>query len=250
MYRSLDASRIIATTEQLGKRIAERFPGSGLSKVVTELLSEAEQAAATVQWLSKPHRAVRSISGVVIILLFALAISTMLLLNRRIELFSSVSDFLQGLDAAINELVLIGAATYFLMSWESRRKRTRALRAIHVLRSMAHIIDMHQLTKDPERLLAPGQDTPSSPLRRLTPFELTRYLDYCSEMLSVISKIAALYVQEFDDPVTLAAVNEVETLTGSLSQKMWQKIMILDRTIPPQSFKEPTRTDALPTTQA
>jgi hypothetical protein len=52
-------------------------------------------------------------------------------------------------------------------------------------------------------------------------------------MLSVISKIAALYVQEFDDPVTLAAVNEVEALTGSLSQKMWQKIVILDRITPP-----------------
>ena len=33
-----------------------------------------------------------------------------------------------------------------------------------------------------------GPDTPSSPLRRMTPFELTRYLDYCSEMLAIISK--------------------------------------------------------------
>ncbi len=229
MYRSLDAEQIISTTDRLGKRIAERFPGAGLSKVAVELLAEAKQARVTAEWLTKRHRTVRGISATIILLLFALAVSTLFLLNRRVELFSSVSDFLQGLDAAINEIVLIGAATYFLLSWETRRKRSRALRAIHVLRSMAHIIDMHQLTKDPERLLPTTHNTPSSPVRRLTAFELTRYLDYCSEMLSVISKIAALYVQEFDDPVTLAAVNEVEGLTGSLSQKMWQKIVILDR---------------------
>ena len=58
--------------------------------------------------------------------------------------------------------------------------------------------------------------------------ELIRYLDYCSEMLSLIGKIAALYVQKFDDPVALVAVNEVEELTTSLSRKIWQKIMILN----------------------
>jgi len=65
-----------------------------------------------------------------------------------------------------------------------------------------------------------------------TAFELSRYLDYCSEMLSVISKAAALYVQEFDDPITLEAVNDVEQLTGSLSQKLWLKIDILERVAP------------------
>ena len=232
MYRSLDARHIIATADRLGKRISERFPDSGLSKVASELLAEALQASATAEWLAQRHRALRWVTAIVIALLFALAFSTLFLLNRRVELFSSVSDFLQGLDAAVNELVLIGAATYFLLSWETRRKRAKALRALHVLRSMAHIIDMHQLTKDPERVLGSTQSTPSSPVRTLTPFQLTRYLDYCSEMLSVISKVAALYVQDFDDPVTLAAVNEVESLTGSLSQKMWQKIIILDRVSP------------------
>jgi len=91
---------------------------------------------------------------------------------------------------------------------------------------------MHQLTKDPELLLRPQMGTPSSPTRTFTAFELARYLDYCSEMLSIISKVAALYVQNFDDPVTLAAVNDVEQLTGSLSQKLWLKIDILERVAP------------------
>jgi CheY-specific phosphatase CheX len=65
------------------------------------------------------------------------------------------------------------------------------------------------------------------PERILSRFELSRYLDYCSEMLSITGKIAALYIQEFDDDVALSAVNEVENLTTGLSRKIWQKLMIV-----------------------
>jgi len=71
--------------------------------------------------------------------------------------------------------------------------------------------------------------TASSPRRSMPRFELSRYLDYCSELLSLTSKVAALYVQDSQDPVVLDAVNDVETLTTGLSGKIWQKIMILDR---------------------
>ena len=40
----------------------------------------------------------------------------------------------------------------------------------------------------------------------MTPFELTRYLDYCSEMLSLTAKIAALYAQSSSDAVVIDAV--------------------------------------------
>jgi hypothetical protein len=63
----------------------------------------------------------------------------------------------------------------------------------------------------------------------LTRISLTRYLDYCSDMLSLLGKLAAIAVQDFDDPASLAAVNELENLAGGLSRKVWQKIMILDR---------------------
>ena len=36
MFRSLDAARIAETAERLGKRITERFPGSGLSGVAPQ----------------------------------------------------------------------------------------------------------------------------------------------------------------------------------------------------------------------
>jgi hypothetical protein len=83
--------------------------------------------------------------------------------------------------------------------------------------------------KDPERLASSQPNTASSPIRALTASQLGRYLDYCSELLSVISKIAALHVQHFNDPVTLAAVTEIETLAIGLSGKVWQKISLLER---------------------
>ena len=232
LFRSLDVARIAETAERLGKRISERFPGSGLSGVAESLRDEVITAGETAAWLSRPQWWVRGSAFALIAAMLVLLVSTVLLMSGGVELFSSVSDFLQGIDSAVNEIILLGAASYFLMGWETRRKRRRALRALHVLRSLAHIIDMHQLTKDPERLLRPEKGTPSSPARNFTKSELARYLDYCSEMLSIISKAAALYVQNFDDPVTLAAVNDMEQLTGSLSQKLWLKIEILERVAP------------------
>jgi hypothetical protein len=85
---------------------------------------------------------------------------------------------------------------------------------------------MHQLTKDPEWVVTPGEAVPAARARH-DRFELSRYLDYCSEMLSITGKIAALYIQDFDDDVALAAVNEVENLTTGLSRKIWQKLMIV-----------------------
>ena len=61
----------------------------------------------------------------------------------------------------------------------------------------------------------------------MSPFELIRYLDYCSEMLSLTSKLAALYAQNLPDPVVIDTVNEIESLTTNLSQKIWQKITIV-----------------------
>jgi len=98
-----------------------------------------------------------------------------------------------------------------------------------VLRSVAHIIDMHPLTKDPERLLARYSTPSASPRETMTALELNRYLDYCSELLSLTGKVAAIYVQRFDDPVVLEAVGEIEELTTGLCQKIWQKVNLLQR---------------------
>jgi len=228
MYRNLDPEKIVETCRAARDHIAERFPDSGLSQVAGELLSVSEQAAALSQWLSRPHLPLRAFAGIGIVAVAIIVIEV--ILNVRVQAtFTSVAEFLQGADAAINEVVFLGITIFFFITLETRLKRRRAMEAIHVLRSFAHIIDMHQLTKDPEIVTGARPAGGSEVKRALSPAELVRYLDFCSDELSLISKIAALYVQKFNDPVTLSAVNEVENLTNGLSRKIWQKIMISDR---------------------
>jgi hypothetical protein len=86
---------------------------------------------------------------------------------------------------------------------------------------------MHQLTKDPTTLLTPGAPTASSPQRAMNEFQLTRYLEYCAEMLALMGKIAALYAQRSGDGVVVDAVNDIENLCANLGRKIWQKIMII-----------------------
>ena len=67
------------------------------------------------------------------------------------------------------------------------------------------------------------RQTSHSPSEAMTPLQLSRYLDYCTEMLSLIGKIAALYVQRFDDSSAVAAVSEVEQLTTGLRERFGKK---------------------------
>ena len=120
---------------------------------------------------------------------------------------------------------------FFLITWETRLKRRRALDAVHELRALAHIIDMHQLTKDPELVCQPQPaDDRSSPPRDMTRLRarpLPRLLQ--RDALDRVSKIGGALRAELPRRHALAAVDEVESLTTGLSRKIWQKIMILDR---------------------
>ena len=101
-----------------------------------------------------------------------------------------LSEVIGMLESVINKTFVAGAALLFLFGPEVRVKRTRALQVLHGLRAMAHVINMHRLTKGPSQLLnAKAKSTKSSPQRILMPYQLTRYLDYCSDMLSLLGKI-------------------------------------------------------------
>lgn len=226
-YRALDEAAIIATGERLVARIRERFPESGLFKVASELVDVARESSRNIAEARKPHWPIRIATGVVIASMLSVVVGIALTApapTSRIELF----PLLQIIESAINDVIFLGVAVFFLVSVETRLKRNKALHALHQLRSLAHVIDMHQLTKDPEQLLSPGRGTSSSPKRTLDRFELGRYLDYCTEMLALISKVAALYVQDIDDPQVLSAVNDIQGLTTGLSANIWQKIVLVD----------------------
>jgi hypothetical protein len=228
-YGELQPRLIIDTLQRLEQRICERFPGSGLGQVSGELRALGARTDEIVAGLRGPIWPLRITAGLAAAGLVA-AVVWLVSLTLRVSLdVGNISEVLQASDAALNDVIFLSLAVFFLFSLETRVKRRRALRALHRLRSIVHIVDMHQLTKDPQIVVSGGRDTTSSPARALTRFELARYLDYCSEMLSLASKLAALHVQYVNDPVVLDAVNDIETLAASLSNKIWQKIMILDR---------------------
>jgi hypothetical protein len=236
VYRQLDESKIIETLERLRDRIGERFPEAGLRNVSENLLALAHETSVCVDYLRRPNWPLRLVSGATIVGMVALLVT--LALSVRVPAgVAGLSDVAQGIEAAVNDVIFFGIAVFFLLTIENRLKRRRALKVIHQLRSLAHIVDMHQLTKDPERAMLTQADTTASPTRAMTLPELGRYLDYCSELLSVTSKVAALLVQYFDDAVVLASVNEIEGLTTGLSSKIWQKITILDRALTRSGYR-------------
>lgn len=225
MYLSLDPRLIVATLDQLHRRIAERFPDSGLTKVCADLCDVGRRSHQRAEAIERPAYLLRA--GTLLLIMLGLAlliyVAGLLVSSQRAsdDLFSTI----QAIDASFNIVILTGATIFFLVSLEERIKRRRSLLALNELRSIVHVIDMHQLTKDPVMLSGPR--TAASPERHMTPFELTRYLDYCSEMLSLTAKIAALYAQSSSDAVVIDVVSDLTTLTTNLSSKIWQKITLV-----------------------
>lgn len=229
----LKPAEIVRTAGLLCQRIDERFPDSGLAKVARDLKGLAAQARAEAAAIRRPIYSLRFLVGLLVAVIFVLIGAAAVVAwqsFRGVDHLTPI-DLLTAVEAGTNEIVLIGIAVLFLANLERRIKRRRALKALHQLRSMAHVIDMHQLSKDPGRYrqyrVAP---TPSSPETVMTLAELARYLDYCSEMLSITGKIAAIYIQHFDDDITMASASEIEALVTGLARKIWQKIMIADST--------------------
>lgn len=234
MYRHLNPDKIVETLAILNKRIEERFPDSGIFKVSLELLKTGREAKSRSFWINSPLWSIRVLTWALVGLIAITFWLGIVKLNLRVDTLT-FAEFIQVLESGINDIVLMGIGVFFLVTLETRIKRKRVLGLLHELRAMAHVIDMHQLTKDPESLLTSYQQTKSSPRRSMSAFELQRYLDYCSELLALIGKIAALYVQNFEDEEAVDVVNEIESLTTGLSGKIWYKIMVLQQYQPVKS---------------
>jgi len=227
VYKELKFEKVSETIARLERRISERLPESGLSRVCAELLETSLQAEQEIVRLSKANIWVRF--GVVSALtLFVITFAYTLSIIEWQLSKPSLVDLIQITEALINDVVLLGAALFFLITIEVRLKRRKVLTELHQLRSIAHVVDMHQLTKDPSMLQPSEKSTLSSPQRTMTRFGLQRYLDYCSEMFSLIGKIAALYSEKLPEPEIVSAANDIESLCTGLSRKVWQKMVFLD----------------------
>ena len=227
----LAAGHVGATVEQLERRIYARFGERGLTKAARDLghlvdLVQSE-AAQSRDRLRRTKLAARA--GSITIVAAALVALVFSLRRVIIDGLAHTADWVPLTESVVNDLVFAAIAVVFLWFFPERLERRALLRLLHRLRSLAHVIDMHQLSKDPEQVSPTYTRTPESVSHGLDAEELHHYLDYCSEMLSLTAKTAALCAEHSSDPVVLSTVSTLETLTTELSNKIWQKISLLPR---------------------
>ena len=148
-HSTLRPEQIVKTINTLEGRIDERFPDSSLRKVCHELAEVSEQMVERSDWIGKPILWLRAITWFICITIIVGTALTFFALGVSQEDFSSLQSSPDRLstvvtltEAAINDVLLIGAAIFFIFTIEKRYKRTRALKALHELRSIAHILSL------------------------------------------------------------------------------------------------------------
>ena len=229
-YQRLEAREVDATLSRLRGRIEARFPERNLANVADELHDAIGRVTEESSSRKRQLLLVRWAIGIGASAIGAAAILAIALAVR--DAFNAADgtpafEWLPVIESAINDIAFAGIAIFFLLSLPGRQRRRSGLALLHRLRSLAHVIDMHQLTKDPDRLLSAPAPTDVSVPNELAAPELGRYLVYCSELLALVAKTAALCAQEVTDDVVLERVSEIEILTSEMSRKIWQKVSLL-----------------------
>jgi hypothetical protein len=124
MARKLNPAKIVETLARLQSRIAERFPASGLAQVCAELVETGRATAATAQAIARPNFALRL--GVAAIIALGVAAQVFAARFLKVEgLQTDAASLVQGLDAAVNLLLLAAGGVWFLLTLEERFKRRR-----------------------------------------------------------------------------------------------------------------------------
>jgi len=229
-YQRLDPALVLGTLDRLHERIVARFPERNLGHLAVALRDVIDQVVTESEARRRQRRVVRSVcTGAIVLVVLLAVVAIGLSVRDAIDQAEGTPAFqwLPVVESGINDLVFAGIAVFFLATVPARQRRHGALGSLHRLRSLAHVVDMHQLTKDPDRLRPDVRPTDASAPNDLSAAELGRYLDYCSEMLSIVGKAAALCAQESADAVVLDTVSEIESLTLGMSRKIWQKIGML-----------------------
>lgn len=227
-YRSLDGRFVKATSQRLERRIRARFPDRNLASVAADVSLMVEEIITNLEVQQRRFRWGRIISvAVIVALLVAVVAAVVVLLKAAGAGLGDATGWPSFFESVINDLVFAGIAIYFTWMWPERLQQRAALDSLHQLRSLAHVIDMHQLTKDPERLRPDFVATEASYDQDMTAQQLSYYLDYCSELLSCVGKIGALLGEHTSDSKVLAAIEGIEDLTTGMSRKIWQKIALL-----------------------
>ena len=158
--------------------MAELFPNNGIAQVSRALADLSEKHTDYAAKAASRNWPMQIVS--VLIVLAGLATAgwgvwqVLQLFGMDVREIGSV----QGLDSVLNIMIVTGAAIWFVLNLETRQRQARVLARLHELRALAHVIDMHQLRKDPTTYYR--EPTAHSPNRDLSESNLMAYLDYCA----------------------------------------------------------------------
>jgi len=212
----LDPAKIIEAAENLARRVNDRFPESHLASLAVKL---AEIARVTNE---RARQAARPIYSIRLACLAAVCVCLLGLFNLTRHVhprweFSTIGELFEAADAGFNLVVVVTGAIWFLITFETRVKRKKALAFIGELCEFIHVIDLTQLYFTPEIYKA-DTEASQAPSR----FDYT-YLLFCTQMLAVIRNLALIYTRDVSSDSIWRAAIDVEMLAVAVEAKLFSK---------------------------
>lgn len=218
-----------ATAKRLVERVQDRFGEDDLTGIARQV---SQVAVASEKRISRALR----VGFIIRLLTWPLVLGSVLgvaswigSLGLTIRV-NDAGDLAQSLDSVFQLMLVLGAGIWFLLSIGTKVQRRSLLEALQELNKLAQVIDLVQLDKDPDRLyFSTEQRTAKSPTlgKANTAFLLSRYLDYCAELLSVLGKVACLYRERIDDEVVLSRLGDFDRLTNQLRTNIGAKMGLI-----------------------
>lgn len=170
----------------------EEFPSSGLAAVANEVAAVSEGSVDRFHQIQKPRIMMRLMVGILVLCAISGPFLFSVLVNFSEEV-TNLGDFLEATDAGLHMILLLAEGIVFLVGMKNRTRRHQALEALAEYRSLADLVELHQINK------APGLDlkeAPENDIRTVRTVEaLASYLDFSGVLLSIIGKLSAYYAQ-------------------------------------------------------
>ena len=225
----INPDRLTATVNEIHCRIVERFPTADLRTVAARIALMVEGVTGRVRSDARAGMFARFLLLLIVVVLLGGGGYVAATLGPTMTI-PSWTELVQVGEAGLQLLILLGLGMLWCWSSARRARRARQLGYLSELRGIVHILDLYQLDKDPDRLFrAPSASTESSP--KLgdvnNAFLMGRYLDYVSELLAVVSTLAAYYADETDDDAVLGVVREIGSIAASHRVHIGQKAAVL-----------------------
>lgn len=227
---SIGAKGLSEAAATLESRIRARFPTSSLLANASWLRVIIGNAPSETRAYKRRFFALRFVFLMVAFVIAAALTFAIYQLNLNYKPASLV-DLAQLVESGINDIIFLSLGAYFLFRIEPWIKRRRMLLFLGKLRDLIHVTQLLQMHKDPERVVRPDdRSTAASPDLGdvgTSAFLMGKYLDYCLDMLTLISAVAAFVGRDVTDKQLRDGIWEIEELCSTISAKISNKTLML-----------------------